>query len=194
MVLTTDRVAALSSKSSYLEYLPAIYSQGDFMGRFLMIFETVLGPIEGVLDNISHYFDAGTAPTELLPWLASWVNLALDETWPLERRRELVGSAVELFRDRRTRRGMREYLRVYSGVEPKITEDYGGISLAGQARLGLNTVLGAGRPHTFTVTLELEDLDSVNVEQLKAIIEAEKPAHSGYTLEILSKNGTDPAQ
>ncbi len=194
MVLTTDRVAAISSRSSYLEYLPAIYSQGDFMGRFLMIFESILGPIEGVLDNISHYFDAGTAPRELLPWLASWVNLALDETWPLERRRELVGSAVELFRDRGTRRGLREYLRVYSGVEPRITEDYGGISLAGQARLGLNTVLGAGRPHTFRVTLELDDRDSVNVEQLKAIIEAEKPAHSGYTLEILPKNAAANGQ
>ncbi len=194
MVLTTDRVTALSSRSSYLEYLPAIYSQGDFMGRFLMIFESILGPIEGVLDNISHYFDAGTAPRELLPWLASWVNLALDETWPLERRRELVGSAVELFRDRGTRRGLREYLRVYSGVEPRITEDYGGISLAGQARLGLNTVLGAGRPNTFRVTLELDDPNSVNVEQLKAIIEAEKPAHSGYTLEILPKNAPDPGQ
>ncbi len=167
------------------------------MGRFLMIFESILGPIEGVLDNISHYFDAGTAPRELLPWLASWVNLALDETWPLERRRELVGSAVELFRDRGTRRGLREYLRVYSGVEPRITEDYGGISLAGQARLGLNTVLGAGRPHTFNVTLEFPDTigaDSVNVEQLKAIIEAEKPAHSGYTLEILPKNAPEPGQ
>ncbi len=194
MVLITDRVAAISSRSSYLEYLPAIYSQGNFMGRFLMIFESILGPIEGVLDNISHYFDAGTAPRELLPWLASWVNLALDETWPLERRRELVGSAVELFRDRGTRRGMRNYLRVYSGVEPRITEDYGGISLAGQARLGLNTILGAGRPHTFKVTLELDDADSVNVEQLKAIIEAEKPAHSGYTLEILPKNAPTPGQ
>ena len=194
MVVTTDRAAALSSRSSYLQYLPAIYSQGDFMGRFLMIFESILGPVEGVMDNISNYFDAGTAPKELLPWLASWVNLALDETWPLERRRELVGSAVELFRDRGTRRGLREYLRVYSGVEPRITEDYGGISLAGQARLGLNTVLGAGRPHTFNVTLELDDPDSVNVAQLKAIIEAEKPAHSGYTLEILPKTPPTPGQ
>ncbi len=197
MVLTADSVATPISGSKYLDYLPAIYSQGDFMGRFLMIFESILGPIEGVLDNISHYFDAGTAPNELLPWLASWVNLTLDESWPLERRRELVGSAVELFRDRGTRRGMRKYLQVYSGVEPRITEDYGGISLSGQARLGLNTVLGAGRPHTFTVTLEFPDsigADSVNVEQLKAIIESEKPAHAGYSLEILTKSAPDPGE
>ena len=78
MVLATERTAALSSRSSYLDHLPAIYSEGDFMGRFLMIFESVLGPMEGVIDNIAHYFDAATAPKELLPWLASWVNLALD--------------------------------------------------------------------------------------------------------------------
>ncbi len=101
---------------------------------------------------------------------------------------------MELFRDRGTRRGLREYLRVYSGVEPKITEDYGGISLAGNAKLGVNTVLGAGRPHTFNVTLVLEDPDSVNVDQLKAIIESEKPAHCAYTLEILRKTAPDVGQ
>ena len=151
MVLYTGRVGALSMQSSSLEYLPAIDSQGDFMRRFLMIFESILGPMEGVIENISHYFDAGTAPEELLPWLASWVNLALDETWPLDRRRELVGSAVELFRDRGTRRGLREYLRGYSGVEPKITDGYGGLLLAGNSKLGVYTVLGAGGAQKFIV-------------------------------------------
>ncbi len=191
MVVTAPRPTALSSRGSYLQYLPAIYSQSDFMGRFLMIFESVLGPIEGVLDNISYYFNAGTAPSELLPWLASWVNLALDEAWPLERRRELVGLALELFQWRGTRRGLREYIRVYSGEEPRISEDFGGISLAGQARLGWITVLGDGRPHTFNVTLELEDPDSVNVGQLKAIIESEKPAHAAYILKLLPKGSQD---
>lgn len=187
MVVTAPRPTALSSESTYLQYLPAIYSQSDFMGRFLMIFESVLGPIEGVLDNISYYFSAGTAPSELLPWLASWVNLALDDAWPLERRRELVGRALELFQWRGTRRGLREYIRVYSGEEPRISEDFGGISLDGQARLGWNTVLGDGRPHTFNVILELDDPDSVNLDQLKAIIEAEKPAHAAYTLRVVRK-------
>ena len=36
---------------------------------------------------------------------------------------------------------MREYLRVYTGVEPEITEEYGGFPLNDNSRLGLNTAL-----------------------------------------------------
>ena len=84
--------ALAAQRSTYLKYLPAIYSEGDFMGRFLMIFESVMRPIEEMVDNIAHYMDPDTAPEELLPWLASWVNLVLDESWPIERRRRLVKS------------------------------------------------------------------------------------------------------
>ena len=77
--------------SSYLQYLPAPY-QGDlFLGRFLMIFESILSPLEGILDTLPYYFDPQTTPEELIPWLASWVSLELDESWTIERRRELIG-------------------------------------------------------------------------------------------------------
>ena len=115
------------------------------------------------------------------------MNLVLDESWPIERRRLLVHSAVQLFRWRGTRRGLREYLRVYSGVEPEIVEGYGGIPLGQNTRLGWNTVLGSSMHHTFTVTLEVEDPTSVNTGHVKAIIEAEKPAHTGYRLRIVKK-------
>ena len=179
--------AALSRQSAYLQYLPSIYSESEFMGRFLMIFESVLGPLESMVDNTAHYLDPRTTPEEILPWLASWVNLVLDESWPIERRRLLVRSAVQLFRWRGTRRGLREYLRVYTGVEPEIVEGYGGIPLGQNTRLGWNTVLGSGMHHTFTVTLEVEDPTSVNTGHVKAIIEAEKPAHTGYRLRIVKK-------
>ncbi len=186
MVAARSETSALSRRSTYLKYLPAIYSESDFMGRFLMIFEGIQGPIEGMVQNIAYYFDPNTTPEELLPWLASWVNVALDDSWPIERRRRLVKSAVELFQRRGTRRGMAEYLRVYAGVEPQIVEESGGIPLSGNARLGWNTVLGSGTHHTFTVTLELDDPESLNVGHLKAIIEAEKPAHAGYKLRIVN--------
>ena len=191
MVVEPRQETATSEQSSYLSYLPAIYSQDGFIGRFLMIFERVLGPIESVVDNISYYFDPNCTPGELLPWLASWVNLVLDETWPEERRRQLVGSAVQLFQARGTRQGLREYCRLYTGVEPKITEDFGGIPLDGHALLGWNTLLGAGAQHTFTVTLVVPDQNEVNLEHLKAIIETEKPAHAGYTLRIESEHSRD---
>ncbi|MCI0779764.1 MAG: hypothetical protein J4N89_07160 [Chloroflexi bacterium] len=187
VVATREEAAArtpLATRSTYLKFLPAIYSESDFLGRFLMIFESIMGPLEGVVDNLKYYFDPGTTPSELLPWLASWVDLVLDESWPLERRRGLVKSAVELYQWRGTRHGLSEYLRVYTGTEPRITEDFGGIPLTGETRLGWDTVLGGGNQYTFTVTLELDDPDSVSESQVRAIIEAEKPAHTSYTLQL----------
>ena len=61
--------------------------------------------------------------------------------------------------------------------------------LGESAQLGRNTVLGGGGgQYTFTVTLELEDPDSVELGQLRTIIEEEKPAHTSYTLRIVPKN------
>ena len=191
MVIAYQQEVDLVSRSRYLEYVPSIYSEGDFMGRFLMIFERVLDPIEGVLDNIASYLDPATAPPELLSWLASWVNLVLDDSWSLERRRQLVKSAVELYQWRGTHRGLREYLRVYTGIVPSIKEDYGSITLDNSTRLGWNFILGGGRPYTFDVILELEDLSTVDEERVRSIIESQKPAHAGYTLQIINKASAD---
>ncbi|MCI0869833.1 MAG: hypothetical protein J4O08_08955, partial [Chloroflexi bacterium] len=66
MVVAISERASLKQRSSYLKYLPAIYADSDFMGRFLMIFESVLGPIQNVVDNIPYYLDPKLAPQEAL--------------------------------------------------------------------------------------------------------------------------------
>ena len=189
MVLTVQPpslATPLSQRSSYLKYLPAIYSESDFMGRFLMIFEDVLGPVEEMLDNLAHYFSPGLASEGLLPWLASWLDLVLDESWPLERRRDLMKGAVELYRWRGTKKGLTDYLRTYTGVEPIITEGFGSLTLGENSRLGWNTILGdMDSQFTFKVTIETEDSTVIDLVQIRSIIDAEKPAYSSYTLEMI---------
>ena len=46
-----------------------------------------------------------------------------------------------------------------------------GIILGLQSELGRNTVLGGGHQNVFSVTFEVEDPDSINVAQVKRIIE-----------------------
>ena len=184
MVTEISNHQVTGSQSSYLKYLPALYSESEFMGRFLLIFESILGPLESVIDNMAYYFDPGLCPEEMLPWLASWFGVEMDETLPVERRRELVKSANLLFRWRGTRRGLREYLRLFTGVEPRITEDFGGIGLDGAYELGRNAVLGGGNRHVFTVTFEVDDPDTINTTRVRRIIETEKPAHAGYILRV----------
>jgi phage tail-like protein len=176
--------------SRYLQYLPAIYSENEFMGRFLKIFEDVLTPVEQTINQIPLYFDPKLAPEEFLTWLAFWLDLVLDQEWPAARRRRLIRHATELYQWRGTRRGLERYLEIYAGVCPIITEHFGGIQLGEESRLGVNTILGDGRAHCFTVRLELEESLAVDEEKVRAIIEAEKPAHAAYELEIVSQENS----
>ena len=176
---------AVKLQSSYLDYLPGFYQDDEFMRQFLLIFESVLNPIENTIGNLPLYFDPLLTPEPLLPWLASWVDLTLDPTWPIERRRELVRSAAELYRWRGTRWGLAEYLRIYTGSTPEILEYIPGMRLDQETKLGINTQLGSsGTGHHFTVTVELDGKSYINTNTIRGIIEAQKPAHTVYTLQI----------
>ena len=177
-----DNHSSVGLQSSYLEYLPALYRDDEFMGQFLLIFESILRPIENTVNNLPLYFDPHMIPKSLLPWLASWMDLTLDPTWPVERRRQLVKSAAELYRWRGTKRGLTEYLRIYTGIAPEISEYIPGMSLDRETKLGINTRLGSsGEGHHFTVTLELNGDSEISTSAVKKIIEAQKPAHTAYT-------------
>lgn len=164
-----------TDRSSYLKYLPALYSTDDFMGRFLLIFESILGPIERTVDNLYYYFDARLTPPEVLPWLASWLGLVLDERWPEARRRELIRAAVELYQWRGTRRGLTEFLRLYTGITPEIVE----------TGVGRKTVT-EDEAFRLVVRLRVPNPAALDRAAIEAIIDAEKPAHVGYTLEIVA--------
>ena len=172
-------------QSSYLDYLPALYRDNEFMGQFLLIFESILKPIENTIDHADLYFDPLMTPESFLPFLAFWVGLKLDPTWSEEKRRELVKSAAELYQWRGTKRGLNKYLWIYTGKIPHISEYATGMRLDRETRLGINTQIGsAGEGNHFTVTIELDEDSKVDSETVKAIIDAQKPAHTAYTLQI----------
>ena len=176
------------ANSSYLNYLPALYRDDELMGQFLLIFESIMKPIDNTIGNLNLYFDPLMIPESLLPWLASWLDLALDPSWPLHKRRELVKSIAELYRWRGTKRGLSEYLRIYTGTVPEISEYIPGMSLDPETKLGIDTRLGSsGAGFHFTVTLYLDEDNAVNDNTIRAIIESQKPAHAGYTLQIRRK-------
>ncbi len=181
----------VEAKGRYLKYLPAIYTEQDeLMGRFLMLFESFWSPIEQQIDLLPYFFDPKTAPRELLPWLATWVDLTLNEQWPEEKRRRLIGQMISLYRRRGTKYGLQDYLELYTGRKPDILEMRGtNFSLGLGARLGPSTALGrSNEAHTFIVRLKLPPLaDRAETERrrmIEAIIESEKPAHTKYRLNI----------
>jgi phage tail-like protein len=171
--------------STYVQYLPTPYQTDEFVGRFLLIFESILGPIERTIDNVALYFDPHLTPDQMLPWLASCVGLELDENWPRTSQRALIASAATIFRGRGTRRGLREHLRVYLGHRPLIVENFDGMRLGQDAALGINTRLGERRPYQLTITAFADRPESVDESILDQIIAFQKPAHVTHKLEVL---------
>ena len=102
------RVAVASR--SWVEYLPALYQAQDGGARsmlegLLWPFQQVWTGIEEKLDDLHRYFHPYETPAEFLPWLASWLALALDQEWPERKKRILVKHAVELYKLRGPRGG-----------------------------------------------------------------------------------------
>jgi phage tail-like protein len=172
--------------SSYLKYLPAIYSADSFAGRFLRIFEDVLGPIQVMVDNQPYYFDPMTAPLALLDFMEIWVNLDDEaDDWPLPKRRALVAAIAALYRLRGTVAGIKRHVGIYSGGLPLVQDRTNGFRLGGDARLGLNTSIGEDRPHTFTVTVAVPNPKELDMETMRSIIEADKPVEATYVLRVV---------
>jgi phage tail-like protein len=190
---------AILAKAQYLKHLPALYQTDPLMSRFLMLFESFWGPIHGQIDHLPFYFDPKMTPPDFLPWLASWFNVVLDERLSEQQQRRLIGSLGSLYRKRGTKHGLEEYLEIYTGRSPQIIEHRArDFRLGQEARLGPGVALGTGnRPHSFTVVLCLPPLSDPDGDEkactrreserrraIEAIIEAEKPAHTAYTLHL----------
>jgi phage tail-like protein len=167
----------IARPSRYMRLLPPVYhtEPQQFFNRFLLIFESVLGPLERVVGDLAHYTDPRMTPEELLPWLESWLGLTLTEELPYERRVELVRRAGELYRWRGTRTGLVEYLRIVAGVEPIIVEPGQPVPVDGYPPLP---------QHVFLVLFLVPEPAALDAALLTTVIDSEKPAHTGYYLDI----------
>jgi phage tail-like protein len=183
-------VAGQGRESEYLRYLPGIYQQNDFARRFLAIFESVLQPLERMVDNLPMYTEPELAPAEFLPWLARWVALSLDQSWPASRQRALIADAVEIYRWRGTQRGVKLHIKAYTGSEPVIQEYYDGFILGRQGGLGLTTTLGRSTSDSslFVVAVFVSGTKGVAESVLQSIVDADKPAHTSYRLHVVRRS------
>lgn len=121
-----SQMKILYPRTSYLRYLPAIYQDDpvakDFLERFLSIFQTVLSDLETDITRIFSYFDPDSVPEAFLTWLASWMNLALEEDWPVYKKRYFIKRAFELYKWKGTPAGIESLVQIYTGKKPIILE------------------------------------------------------------------------
>jgi phage tail-like protein len=176
--------------SSYLNYLPAIFRQDPFLGRFLLAFEEILGGLEKQLDSIEHYFDPEKTPVEFLEWLSGWVAISLRADLNEEQRRDFVAQAVPLYRLRGTKPGLETLIQIYTALPPVIHEFNTPFQIGVHSTIGVDTMLDGGAPHFFGVTIRLATPDPGERKRMQevvtAIIDLEKPAHTQYKLDVVT--------
>ncbi len=194
---------SVQAKGSYLKYLPNIYQEDEMMGRFLMLFESFLAPIDQQIAAQPNYYDPKLTPPDFLPWLASWFGIALDHDLPESNRRMLLKESATLFRKRGTRQSLERYLEISTGGRVEIKEHFSeNFSLGPHSFLGPGIALGKDNiPNTFSVSVELPpanpELSKAERKQqaqfiqhkIISILDTEKPAHAGYDLHL--KIGSD---
>lgn len=148
-----------------INYLPGIY-QTDFMRRFMGIFESILLPIEWNIDNFDLYLSPSTVPEGFIPWLANWFGITFQPGWTATKQRELLKNAGFIYARRGTRAAMVTLLRIFTGQEPQIDDTSKDLP-----------------PHTFRVKFALPE-GEIDTEQISALIDTHKPAHTSYILEF----------
>jgi len=157
-----------------------MYLEDGFVQRLTGALDGVLAPVFSSLDNLNAYVDPELAPEDFLQWLGGWVGVALDESWPLERRRSLVAAATDLYRVRGTARGLAAHLRLLTGAEVEI-EETGGTAWSTAA-----DPQPPGSPNfAMVVRLRSSQLSKADLPRLDALVAASKPAHVVHRVELV---------
>jgi phage tail-like protein len=189
-----QKVELQVADQSMLHMLPQIYQRSDLTGRnfireLLWVMQHIHYETEEKLDNLERYFDSHDAPREFLDYLASWVALTLEDGWSETKKRSLIKKAVELYHLRGTPRGLRVYLRLFTGVDPLIVENswpFQGFVVGETCTVGVDTVLThrVNPAHAFVVKIPLpiDEVDNQTILRIHRIIEQEKPVHTDYYL------------
>ncbi|WP_227820200.1 phage tail protein [Agromyces aureus] len=125
----------LENPSPYVTRLPAVLQEDEFLQRWLTAFDASIAPVLSVLDNLDAYVRPGTTPADFLDWLASWVDVELDEEWPVEQRRRVVADAAGLHRRAGRFDGVLETVQLIAGPDAAVdVVESGGTSWSATAR------------------------------------------------------------
>lgn len=161
--------------------LPAMYQQDPFTQQLCAGLDAVLSPVLSTLDNLPAYLDLGTAPEDLLPWLAHWLGLAVDPGHDPVRQRELLRSTSELHGWQGTRRGIELAVAALLGVRTQVVES-GSASWSVDAS---DPLPGEAVP-AVVVRVFPEDGQQVDQERLDSLVASLKPAHVVHRVQVVT--------
>ena len=167
-----DRRPPLPSPHPLVETLPSIL-RGDALACGLAdSFDGLLAPAILALDTVVDYLDPLLTPEDMLPWLAQWHGMQLDETAVHTLQREDLSLARTVNPVRGTLRSIELVIEEMFGVPAEVTES--GVTAWSSDPGG--ALPGDPEP-SVTVVIRPPAGVEVDLGRLDALLESVTPAH-----------------
>ena len=173
-------VEGIATRSPLGRLLPTMYQDDDFALRFTSALDEVIAAALWALDDLDAYIDPSLAPPDFLAWLAGWVGVELDRTWPEERSRAMVAGAADLHHWQGTARAIARLVEIHTGVVPEI-EESGGV--AWSPRPG-GKLPGETDPW---LIVRIPTAEGVDLNRLERVLREAKPAEVVLHLEVTGR-------
>lgn len=176
-------VAHLATPRPLIDSLPGIYQEDETSRSLTAVFDDALAPILSTIDNFAAYLDPAIAPADFLDWLAGWVGILPDETWPVERRRAIVALAVALYRKRGTAAGLAMHVRLLGAADVEV-KDSGGATWSRTP-----SSKPPGDPsYRVTVKVTPPKKGKLDPARINALVASAKPAHVVHEVTVAGES------
>ena len=172
-------VPGLPSPLPLADALPGLLRADRFAENLCASLDEVLAPVLLSLDGFPAYLDLGTAPEDMVEWLAQWLGMTVDPNAAPTSQRLLLQAAGELHTRRGTRRGLELAVEAELGVPVQVVET--GAS-AWSAEPG-GELPGEAVP-AVVVIAQPRGGQEVDIERLDALVGTIKPAHVQHRVQV----------
>jgi phage tail-like protein len=178
-ILDDESVSLVYKKRGWINHLPGLYQENDFLKRFLFGFEQEFLVTERKIDAMNELFEASN--TEFINWLSSWVGVAFSESVPLRSKRRVLNNMVQLYKIRGTKRYFVELITLLTDIDVSINDSTKAVSLHH------NLVSKSSKKHHFTIYISTKISNDSVIEKeklglIRAIVEREKPINVSFNI------------
>ena len=115
-------------QKSWINYLPSIYQKNresaEFLDRYLSIFQTLYDDFNNKFENSAVLLEPSATNIDFLHYMAKWLDMSNTHIWSEEKLRKLIHMAPNLFKKCGTRSGIIEIIKLFTGEEPLIVEQW----------------------------------------------------------------------
>jgi phage tail-like protein len=178
-ILDNNSISLIYSKRSWIDELPSLYQDNEFLKRFIFGFQKSHQDIECKIDTVSEQFSA--SKTEFLQWLSSWVGISFSEDVNEDSQRKVLSDIIRLYKIRGTKEYFVDLVKYLTQVNIRIDD-------SPKSRvLHHNLISKVSNEYIMTIYIDEiisqdEKIENQKLSIIRSIFEKEKPINVDFKI------------